>query len=114
MLEVHLAGRQMGKTTNALLWMAMHPDSVMLCHSSYAAEYTYRMARHLDLSIGESRFIGPHNGVEKLHGTSVRTEVVVDNLDLSLPGLFGLPRPITRVTMTGYQPTLYHFERMDR
>lgn len=111
MLEVHLAGRQMGKTTNALLWMAMHPDSVMLCHSSQAAEYTYRMARHLDLSIGESRFIGR---VEKLHGTSVDTEVVVDNLDLSLPGLFGLPRPIARVTMTGYQPTLYRFERMDR
>jgi hypothetical protein len=111
-LEVAVRSRQMGKTTDLLAWMRRAPEGehrVLVSHSREEATRLYRSTfsgndNPTDLEswqfVGINEVLpGAWSGV--LRGRGGRVVLGIDNLDLVLPMLVGLPWPIGALTMTG-------------
>lgn len=87
----------MGKTERVLQWMRTNPDGVLLCHTKNEVE----RLRNENPDIFPSRFVYMGLVGDKLRGYPV-SNLAIDNLDLMLPFLLGVPQiKIDLVTATG-------------
>ena len=79
-----------GKTTAALLYMLGNADAVYVAHSAMGADAAYRLSEQLKLGIDRARFVTAGQCAQYLTGKkTLRTVLVVDNLDLVLSYMLG-------------------------
>lgn len=89
----YVRGRQGGKTTEMIRFLRLNPGAVCLVHSGDEVQRLER--EYPDL---KGCFINTTTNTDM---RGIRGPVVIDNLDLILQKLLGLPGPLALVTATG-------------
>lgn len=100
MIEFDIGGRQIGKTTRLLQWLQEGEEAkevrMYVAHSQHEADRVAKLADERNYKICKEQFIALH-GLHHLKGSPA--VLGIDNLDLMLYTLYGLP--VRRVTATG-------------
>lgn len=109
--EIHVAGRQQGKTTNSIIWMTQNPNAYVIYPNRQQAEHAWNLAIDLGFNhaAGPRQFITPVDVQRSLRGIE-DFKLGIENLDHFLGEITGGFR-LDRATISGTTPKrLWRYE----